>query len=96
MLYLHIINKLDKDEFYFYYQRIRNFLFDKGVFFKCSYVPGSIGLIREQIGGEKNGDWYFYGEYGEIILTVTYKNGIETHYNQQKINPENQLKSLYE
>lgn len=47
-------------------------------------------------GGEKNGDWYFYGEYGEIILTVTYKNGIETHYNQQKINPENQLKSLYE
>ena len=45
-------------------------------------------------GGEKNGDWYFYGEYGEIILTVTYKNGIETHYNQQKINPENKAAKI--
>ncbi|MBP1852424.1 hypothetical protein [Rhizobium halophytocola] len=42
---------IDKDEFYPYYRRVRNFLFDKGVFFKCSYMPGKIGPILEPQGG---------------------------------------------
>ena len=38
-----------KDDFFPYYRRVRNRLFDKGVFFKCSYIPGGIEFIREQI-----------------------------------------------
>ncbi len=37
------------DDFYPYYKRVRNFLFDKDVFFKCSYIPGSIGFRPRQI-----------------------------------------------
>lgn len=39
----------DKDDFFPYYRRVRNRLFDKGVFFKCSYIPGGIEFIREQV-----------------------------------------------
>lgn len=49
----------NKDDFYPYYQRFRNYLFDKDVFFKCSYVPGEIGFIPETKGGNSIQNYRF-------------------------------------
>lgn len=47
-------------------------------------------------GGEQHGIWKYYDELGFLILTINYKNGVETHYNDFKISPTNQYKPLFE
>lgn len=44
------------DDFFPYYRKVRNFLFDKSVFFKCSYIPGSIRFVQNQVDAVNPGE----------------------------------------
>ena len=52
------------------------------------YPNGKVMLEGKYVAGLKERDWRRYNKFGEIILTIKYKKGIEKKIDGVKIKPE--------